>query len=371
MSGNNYLKSLLYRQLKNNVMQKIKFLLPLVLLLSFLEAQSQRIYSNEFLSIGVGARSLAMGNASIANTNDVTSAYWNPAGLVNDKHKLDLGIMHSAYFSGIANYDYFGSSYKVDDRRSVGLSLLRFGVDDIQNTLDLYDSDGNIDYSRIKKFSVADYAVLLSFAQKSKIEGLNYGANVKVIHRIVGNFASAWGFGFDVGAQYYHNKWKFGATLRDATSTFNAWRFNSSELEITVLDSTFNTIGDKEIEVTIPKLLLGVARTFKINDNFNLLAEIDADISFDGKKHTLISSDAISIDPHTGIELLYKNAIFFRAGLNNMQKIQSFDKSELSLQPSIGLGFQIKNFVIDYALTNISNNSVGEYSHVFSMRFFI
>ncbi len=40
-------------------------------------------YSNEFLAVGVGARSLGMANAQTGITNDVTSAYWNPAGLVN------------------------------------------------------------------------------------------------------------------------------------------------------------------------------------------------------------------------------------------------------------------------------------------------
>ena len=367
---NNFIKSLLYKQLKYNLMQKIKFLLSVLLFFTFFNAQSQRVYSNEFLSIGVGARSLAMGNASVANVKDVTAAYWNPAGLVNDSHKLDLGIMHSSYFSGIANYDYFGTSYKVDDKRNIGLTLLRFGVDDIQNTLELYDSEGNIDYSRIKKFSVADYAFLLSYAQKSKIEGLNYGANVKVIHRIIGSFASAWGFGFDIGAQYNLNKWKFGANLRDATSTFNAWTFNSNELEIFSPDSTFNTIGEKDIEITTPKLLLGAARSFTINDNFNLLTELDADFSFDGKKHTLISNNIFSFDPHMGLELLYKNALFFRAGLNNMQKIQSFDKADWTIQPNIGIGIQIKNIVIDYALTNVSKNATGEYSHVFSLNYF-
>ncbi len=351
-------------------MQKIKFLLPVLFLFTFIKAESQRVYSNEFLSIGVGARSLAMGNASIANINDVTAAYWNPAGLVEDSHKLDFGIMHSSYFSGIANYDYFGAGYKVDDNRNIGLTLLRFGVDDIQNTLELYDSDGNIDYNRIKKFSVADYAMLFSYSQKSKIEGLNYGANVKVIHRIIGSFASAWGFGFDIGAQYTRNNWKFGATLRDATSTFNSWSFNTEELEITVLDSTFNTIGEKKTEITRPKLLLGVARNFTIDDNFKLLAELDADFSFDGKRHSLISSNALNIDPHMGVELLYKDALFFRAGINNIQQIQSFDNTDWTLQPSIGLGIQIKNIVIDYALTNITKNATGEFSHVFSLNYF-
>ena len=45
-------------------------------------AQDAPKYSNEFLAVGVGARALGMGNAFTAVTNDVTSGYWNPAGLL-------------------------------------------------------------------------------------------------------------------------------------------------------------------------------------------------------------------------------------------------------------------------------------------------
>jgi hypothetical protein len=38
-------------------------------------------YSNEFLSIGVGARALGMSNSCVAGVNDVTSGYWNPQAL--------------------------------------------------------------------------------------------------------------------------------------------------------------------------------------------------------------------------------------------------------------------------------------------------
>ena len=59
-------------------------------------------YSNEFLNIGVGARALGMSNVQTASVNDVTSAYWNPAGLLNMKSKYEVALMHSEYFAGIA-----------------------------------------------------------------------------------------------------------------------------------------------------------------------------------------------------------------------------------------------------------------------------
>ena len=79
---------------------------------------------------------------------------------------------------------------------------MRFGTDNIANTLNLFDANGAIDYSRISFFSVADYAFFASYARKmSWLPGLRVGGSVKVIYRNVGSFANGWGFGFDIGAQ--------------------------------------------------------------------------------------------------------------------------------------------------------------------------
>src|SRR5690606_40698654 len=110
-----------------------------------------------------------------------------------------LALMHSSYFANIANYDYAAYAMPLDDRSAIGLSIIRFAVDDILNTTQLIDEQGNINYDRISLFSTADYGLTFSYARALPIEGLNYGVNAKVIRRIIGNFASSWGFGLDLG----------------------------------------------------------------------------------------------------------------------------------------------------------------------------
>ena len=59
-----------------------------------------------------------------------------------------------------------------------------------------------INYNNIQSFSSADYAFLFSFAQKLKEtenKNISFGLNAKIIHRSVGKFAKAWGFGLDGG----------------------------------------------------------------------------------------------------------------------------------------------------------------------------
>ncbi|MGZ4055980.1 MAG: putative type IX sorting system protein PorV2 [Bacteroidia bacterium] len=326
-------------------------------------------YSNEFLNIGVGARALGMSNSYVTSVNDVTAGYWNPAGLLGIGNQHQVALMHSEYFAGIAKYDYGAFATRLDSSSVLAVSMVRFGVDDIPNTTELIDANGNIDYSRITTFSAVDYAFIVSYAKKLKIPGLRLGANVKIIRRKVGDFAGAWGFGLDAGAQYDYKKWKFGAMARDVTSTFNAWSFNlSDDMKQTFL-ATGNTIPENSVEITLPKLLLGAARKFDFTKKISLLAEVDMDVTFDGRRNVLIKSRAGSIDPHMGLEAGYMNIIFLRAGIGNYQSYtDATGKKVNTFQPNIGVGVKIKSVYIDYALTDIGDQSVALYSNVFSIK---
>ena len=326
-------------------------------------------YSNEFLSIGVGARALGMSNAMVAAVNDATAGYWNPAGLVSMQGDLQVNLMHSEYFAGIGKYDYASLGIPVDSTRAIGFSFIRFGVDDIPDTSELIDADGNINYDKIKSFSVADYAFLFSYSKATAIEGFRYGANAKIIHRKVGKFANAWGFGLDAGVQYDYNKWKFGAMGRDITSTFNAWSFTLPEELLATFAVTGNEIPENSIESTLPKLILSAAYKATIAEQFTLLPVVDVDITFDGKRNVLIKSDPVSADPHIGVEIGYKDFIFLRGGIGNIQDVKDFDGSTSKIaQPNMGLGIKIKNVTIDYALTNLGQENNLLYSNVFSLR---
>ena len=336
-----------------------------------------RKYSNEFLNIGAGARGLAMGGAQVASVNDGTSGYWNPAGLVGVKDYPSVHLMHAEYFAGIGKYDFGSLAIPLNDqKRVVALSVLRFAVDDIPNTLFLVEPDGSVNYNNIRTFSSADYAFVLSYAQKIKDEEdrkLSFGGNVKIIHRKVGSFASAWGFGLDAGIQYTNKRLKLGLSARDITTTFNAWSFTFDDREKEVLYLTNNDIPVKSTEMTAPRLILGGAYSFPLNNNFTLAAEANLDLTFDGQRNTVISSKAINIDPRLGLEANYQDNIFFRAGISNFQKALSDgdtlnQKKVWIYQPSIGAGFRIKNVVIDYAFTNLANQSNPLYTHIFSLR---
>ena len=105
----------------------------------------------------------------------------------------------------------------------------------------------------------------------------------------MGSFAKAWGFGIDAGIQMRFKKWKFGASVRDLTTTFNAWNFNFSEKEKEVLYLTNNDIPVKSTELTAPRLIVGAAYDIPLGKKFNLLAEANMDFTFDGKRNVVFS----------------------------------------------------------------------------------
>jgi len=346
------------------------------LLLSATAGAQFRKYSNEFLNIGVGARGLAMGSAQVASVNDGTAGYWNPAGLAFVE-RPQVNAMHAEYFSGIGKFDYASLALPLSGgRRTLGITALRFGVDDIPNTLFLVEPDGTINYNNIRSFSSADYAFLLSLAQKIKDEGkrkIQAGINAKVIHRSVGSFAKAWGFGLDAGLQMQTGRWRLGIAARDITTTFNSWSFNFTEREKEVLYLTNNDIPVRATEMTAPRVVFGAGRAFQLGKKVGLLAEANLDFTFDGRRNTLLSSNTLNVDPRIGLEANLNQVLYLRAGVNNFQRALS-DKDTTNqkqvwiYQPSLGAGFRLQNLRIDYAFTNLANQNSPLYTHVFSLQ---
>jgi hypothetical protein len=325
-------------------------------------------YSNEFLNIGVDAAAFGMANAVTASTDDVNSVYWNPAGLTN-LEDWQFSAMHASYFANIANYDYIAAAKPIDSRSAIGFSIIRFGVDDILNTTQLIDAQGNIDYNRISLFSTADYAFTMSYARSARMSDFSYGVNAKVIRRVIGEFANAWGFGFDVGVRYKKNRWELGAMARDITTTYNTWAID---------EDAFSTIQNavpgqnqelpEDTEVTLPKLQMGVAYNFEINRDIDLKTALNFNTRF-AQTNDVFSNENLSMTPAFGFQADYMDIVYLRGGMGNFQNVEQLDgTTNVGFQPNFGIGFKYKGIQIDYAFTDIGDQSVGLYSNIFSIK---
>lgn len=320
------------------------------------------------MNIGVDAAALGMSNTMVASTNDVNSGYWNPAGLVNLEDG-QVALMHASYFANIAQYDYAAYAKPIDDRSAWGISMIRFGVDDIMNTTQLIDGDGNIDYNRISLFSAADYGFTFSYARRLPVPGFQYGINAKVIRRVIGDFANSWGFGFDFGLQFERDDWHVGLMLRDITTTYNIWNIDEEEYQkIANAIPGENQEPPESTEITLPKAQLGISKKFEFHNEMSLLTATNLNMRFE-QTNDIISTKAVSIDPALGFEVGYIDLVFVRAGVGNFQNVMQLDGSEkVNFQPNIGLGFKYKGIQIDYALTDLGDQSAALYSNVFSVK---
>jgi len=367
--------SLLYQIFISSLLKFIKLKKSLLIAFVFISltatSQTIRKYSNEFMNIGVDARAFGMANAMVAHTKDVNSGYWNPTGLLEIEDS-EGSFMHANYFANIAQYDYIGFAKKIDNRSAWGASIIRFGVDDILNTTQLIDSNGNIDYNRISLFSTADYGVTFSYARDLPVRGLRYGVNAKVIRRIIGDFASSWGFGFDFGMQFENNDWQYGIMIRDITTTYNIWNINEEEFKKIKDAQTLNPLQNQDLpessEITLPKAQVGLAKKFNFHNEMSVLAAANLNMEFQ-QTNDIISTKAVSITPALGFEGGYNNLAFLRLGVGNFQKNLQIDGSEkTTFQPNLGVGFHYKGIFVDYALTDLGNQSAALYSNVFSIK---
>ena len=351
-----------------NMLRIILFLFPM---LTFAQNSVAPKYSNEFLSLGVGADAFGLGNSVVAGIDNVNAIYWNPAGLTQCNKWIEVSFMHSEYFAGIAKYDFLGFSHAIDESSNFGFAAIRFGVDDIPNTTQLIDNNGRINYDNISSFTAGDYAFLSSYARKLKVPGMSLGGTMKVVYRKVGDFAKSWGFGLDAGWQYQLKKnWKFGVMARDVSSTFNAWVFDLNEETKNVFLATGNTLPENGLEITLPRFIVAAAGNFDLGEKgIHAGGEIDVDLTTDGRRNVLLKSGAISADPHAGLYIGFKDFVKIRGGISSIQEFTNMDETTYwGFQPNLGMGIGFKGFSLDYAFTRLGEASANYYTHIFSLR---
>lgn len=324
----------------------LSLLVPLALLVVNTGVGASRAkYAGEFMAIGVGGRALGLGGAYAALANDVTSGYWNPAGLAALSYP-QVTLMHDERFGDLINYDYGAVAIPFGATGSLAFSAIRLGVDGIPDTRNaLIDNNGNgvfddvdrLDYSKISYFNAADWALYVSYAKRAT-DRLSYGANLKFIRRDLGD-ASATGIGFDVGLQYrLAERLTLGANVQDLTTTLVAWNTGTNEL-------------------ISPTMKLGTAYAIDaLGGRFS--PALDVDIRFEDRREASNAHlGAVSFDFHTGLEFDFRNLIALRAGYNDLGSV------------TLGTGIHLLKFDIDYSFAKFDASEQLGNTHRISLTF--
>jgi hypothetical protein len=257
-------------------------------------------YSGEFLSLGAGARALAMGGAAVAHPTPAASSYYNPSALATFRGN-QLEFMHSSQFENLFTYDYLAFAKAMPNGVTGSITALYTRVGDIHMTrlsdptLPISDSN-RVEVSRT---SSDNELALIAGMGKRTSNGWRVGANAKLLHKSVTG-ESAYGLGFDVGAgRSFGESFDVGAVARDITTSVLAW-------------STGRT------EAILPSVALGGAWRKPIealNAQVSLAADLDGHFESRGEAE-LVSAGPLSVEPRVGAEYLISNTVALRGGFN-------------------------------------------------------
>ncbi len=323
----------------------LSLLITLLLLPLRVEAQTVVKYGAEFLAGGVGGRALGMGGAHVGLAQDASAGYWNPAGLARVALP-EIAYMHAERFSGVVSFDYGSGVYPLNDRSTVGISFFRSGVNDIKNTLDAWDSERNQPRpnpeDHITTFSAADYAFFVSYG-RALSERLSAGVTGKIIQRSIGDFATAWGYSFDIGMQFRSGPLTLGATIQDVSTMLQTWSINEDALR--PIEEVFGErMPEGGTELVLPVLRLGSGYRLPLGDHAVTLG-MDVDVAFDGKQIQAANLGDVSLHPRFGAEYAFRDVLSLRAGLN---RVGSDGRGGMDIVPTVGAGLHLSRFTVDY-----------------------
>lgn len=312
----------------------------LVALAAPVGAQTTVKYGADFLASGVGARALGMGGAYVAHADDVTAGYWNVAGL-DGLAAPEVAYMHAERFDGAVAFDYAAAAYPLSARSTVGVTFVRSAVDDIANTLDAYDpATGQINPDDVTYFSAADNALFVSYA-RGVTDRLSVGASAKLIQRGVGDFASAWGYSLDVGAQLDLGRVRLGLNVQDAPGMIQSWSVDAERFA--EVDEESRPVG--LTERVLPVARLGAASVLPLSEDVGLTLAADLDLGFDGQSVYVLDAGGVSFRPRLGAELTYRDVLAFRAGVADVATSERFGTQ---VTPSVGAGVLLGPLAVDY-----------------------
>ncbi len=247
----------------------------------------------EFLSWGAGARSLAMGNAFVAVSNDASATYWNPAGLGNIERQEAM-MLHTMLWAN-TSYDFLSYVKPMTNLGAIGLSLVRLYSGGFEG----YD----VWNERTASFSDDQIAVTMSIGKKL-LKTLSVGANFRYLKHTL-----AW-----------HTNSSF---VVDVASLYGVPRIPDLSLGLNLQNVFEQQIAPSEDKLPFTIRLGAAYRQFK--RRLGITADVVSRAGTPG------------LEPHFGVEYWAMKYLALRAGMDSEEK-------------SFGFGLNWNNISFDYAL---------------------
>ncbi len=159
----------------------------------------------QFLKLGVGARAIALGGAFVAEANDLSALYWNPAGLAELRGSA-VQLAHTEYLAGI-DYEYAAFGVNLGNLGTLGASLIFLNSGEMEvRTVRQPEGTG-------EQFRVQDFALQLSYG-RALTDRFKIGGTAKYIREQIWH-SSASALAVDVGVLFTtpYDRLRLGASI--------------------------------------------------------------------------------------------------------------------------------------------------------------
>lgn len=299
-----------------------------------LGGQRAGISTAQFLKIGVGGRATSMGDAFIAVANDVSSLYWNPAGLIlNDQNEVI--VSHNIWLVDIY-HEFIGASYKLSNNDAIGISFTSLHTDDMAVTTEVQP------FGTGQYFTFGDIAFGITYSRRMT-EQFSFGATVKYMEETLDKLKMR-GILIDLGTFY----WTGLGSTRFAVTITNF----GNEL---APDGKVILWGNREKnnwQSFSPPTMFRIGFAFEPYETENQKVTTSIQLN-----HPNDNSENVSF----GGEYSWQNQFFVRAGY----KLNA-DEQDFSLGVGFKINLNIAKFTLDYSFVNFER--LGE-AHRISMIF--
>ena len=306
--------------------------------------------SAQFLKIGVGARAMGMGGTFTSIANDVSTIYWNPAGIANMK-SVSIGFTHSQWFADI-KHDFAGVVVPISgaDYIAVQATTLNTGEQEVTTVA---NPDGTGIF-----YDVRDLALGLTYARELS-DRFMVGISAKYVMQSMYN-EEASSLTLDLGSYLrtgFHN-----LIIGMAISNFGgSMKLDGRDL-ITIADVNTSVSGNYNPDAKLTTQEYPLPLIFRVGMSLDFIGGDDPIIASDNSRFTFAAEGTHLNDNierfNLGTEFSWTETVFLRAGYKF-----NYDTERWAFGAGVNIPIGDQDFVFDYAFIEFKDlGNVSQFS---------
>ena len=321
-----------------------------------------------FLSLGVGARALALGGAAGGTITDLSAMYWNVAGIAEVQSPTAMAAHEKLYGnSGLTN-SFVGVALPMFGGAG-GVSVTSFSSGDIERTTEAFPEGNDPTFGALVRWTALSIGVHYA---RPFTERLSVGATLKRASEGI-QFASATYYGADFGVRFRTGL--LGSTLGIAVSNLGTnGRMDGPAIQRRLPPATspqFPTQRTLEVDIRPGQTQLPTTLRFALQTD--LLGVPEALLRGAGPHRVVVYTDVTDavdtrITPAAAVEYSFSDRLFLRTGGRFLNDDRGSYESAMKFSAGGGLMLPIagRRFMLDYAWRRFGELNDN---HAFSFQF--